>query len=104
MKKNYTLNRFYSEAKDLIEKHNCTDLNCNLRVQFEIIEDSEKNGSPRLDCRICYETERTFRFFSSQRTPEAALKRFEETILESKDQWPTPQIVSVEMTEELIPT
>jgi len=101
---NYTLNHFYTEARALIEKHNCTDLNCNLRVQFEIIEDREKNGSPRLDCRICYENDHNFRFFSSQRTPEAALNRFEETILESKEKWPTPKTVSVELTDELIQT
>jgi len=104
MKKNYTLNRFYSEAKALIEKHNYTDQECNIRVQFEIIEDGEKNGSQRLDCRICYEKDHDFRFFASRRTPEATLRKFEETILESKDQWTTPQIVSVEMTDELILT
>lgn len=102
MKKGYTLNRFYREAKSLIEKHICTDPEYNIRVKFEIIEDREKNGSPRLDCRICYEKDHDFKFFASRRTPEAALREFEETILESKDQWPTPQTVSIEMTDELV--
>jgi len=104
MKKNYTLNRFYAEAKALIEKHNCIDPECNIRVQFEIIEDCEKNGSQRLDCRICYEKDHSFLLFASRRTPEAALRKFEETILESKDQWPTPKRVSVELTDELMLT
>lgn len=101
MKKSYTLNRFYSEAKSLIEKYICTDPECNLRVQFEIIEDKEKNGSPRLDCRICYENDLEFRFFASRRTPEATLRRFNEILLESKDQWPAPETVSVDLTDEL---
>ena len=102
MKKNYTLNRFYSDAKSLIEKHNCTDPECSIRVQFEIIEDREKNCSPLLDCIICYEKNHDFKFFASRRTPEAALRKFEEKILESKDQWPAPQTVSIEMTDELV--
>lgn len=101
MKKNYTLNRFYSEAKSLIENHNCTDPDCSIRVQFEIIEDKEKNGSPRLDCRICYENDLEFRFFVTRRTPEAALRRFNEILLESKDQWQAPQSVSVDLTDDL---
>ena len=99
---NYTLNRFYFEAKELIEKHNCLDPESKLRVQFEIKEDTERNGSPRLDCRICYESNHNFKFFSSRSTPEAALLEFEETILETKDEWPVPQTVSVELTEEPI--
>ena len=104
MKRNYTLNRFYDKAKALIENNNCTDPECILRVQFEIIEDSEKRGSPRLDCIICYEKDHSYVFFASRSTPEAALLVLEEKILESKENWPTPQIASINLTEEHLQT
>ncbi len=100
MKKSYTLNRFYNEAKALIEKHKCKDDDYIIRVQFEITEDKEKNGSPKLNCRICYENDYNYAFFASKRSPELSLQELEEKILESKDNWPTPQKVSIDLIGE----
>jgi hypothetical protein len=99
---NFTLNQFYSESKRLIEKHDCTDSEFILRVQFEIIEDCNKDSSPRLDCIISYERNHECEFFAVGRSPKTALYKFEEKLIESKGQWPTPQIVSVDLTSELI--
>jgi hypothetical protein len=104
MKKNYTLNRFYTEAKALIEKHNCKDDNYTVRVQFEITEDKEKNGSPKLNCRISYENNHDYAFYASKRTPEYTLQSFEEKLLESKDKWPPPQTISIDLIVEPILT
>ena len=95
MKKNYTLNNFYSQVKSLIEKHNCTDPGCNIRVQFEIAEDLKKNGRPRLDCTVSYERDHEFVFFSSASTPETALCKFEEELTEARGLM--PQTVSVDL-------
>jgi len=102
MKRNYTLNRFYKEAKALIDKHNLTHHEYYIRVHFEIFEDTKKSGSPRLNCIICYEKDHNYLLFASKRTPEAALRMLEEKILESTDIWPTPQNVSIDLTKELI--
>lgn len=95
---NFTLNHFYSESKKLIEKHNCINSEFILRVQFEIIEDCNKNSSPRLDCIISYERNHECVFFAVGRSPITALYKFEEKLIESKGRWPTPQIVSVDLT------
>ncbi len=95
MKKNYTLNNFYSQVKALIEKHNCTDPECNIRVQFEIAGDRKKNGLPRLDCTVSYERNHEFVFFSSASTPETALCKFEEELTEACGL--LPQTVSVDL-------
>ncbi len=84
MKSNYTLNRFYYEAKALLEKHNVADDQYLLHVSFDINEGRKPGESRHLNCTIRYSDNREYRFFSGERTPALALDEFEKNILKSK--------------------
>lgn len=52
--RSYKLNKFYSEAKRIIEQYGFAEENCRLRVHFEI-EESPSNAAQELTCVISYE-------------------------------------------------
>ena len=97
MKKNYTLNRLFAQAKMLLNKHQCSDNQSRLRLKFEIAEDIENNHNPCLECIIIYEKEFDYRFFASGNTPETAIYKFEECLIRSKAQWKEPMVVSIDL-------
>ena len=80
MKKSYTLNRFYSEAKGLIEKY---QVNMPDHVLEASIEMGERGGDVRLNCCIRYRINYEYTLFAAEPTPEAALLRFEADIIQS---------------------
>jgi len=96
MKKNYTLNRFYSEAKALLEKHNCIDPECQTRVSFEI------KGYDTLELKFCivYEKMNQYLFFAVEDTAKETLRRFEKEILESQGKVLPIETVSVDLSDE----
>lgn len=102
MAKNYTLNRFYYEAKALLEKHDCVDSAYRLSVNFEIEEARKPGESRALKCWIRYEKDHDYKFFSSERTPELTLDDFEKNILKSKGKNFDIDSVSVDLDDDLV--
>lgn len=102
MAKNYTLNRFYYEAKALLEKHDCADLSYKLIVNFEI-EEARKPGEAReLKCGISYRKNSDWYYYTNERTPELALDEFEKNILKSKGKNFDIDPVSIDLEDDLI--
>lgn len=84
MAKSYTLNRFYREAKALLEKHNSFIDGWMLWCQFAL---EEGKGCTRLICYINYRNEEegyTTGFFDCNASPANALADFEDNILHHK--------------------
>lgn len=80
----YTLNRFYFEARAIIEKYDFHRPDYELRVSFEIKE--RKNKVFGLNCVICYSHHKHDRdnesFYGFGVTPAICLSSFEETLRE----------------------
>lgn len=101
----YTLQRFYHEAKALIEKHNAVDNDFCLEVQFQI-EESDLIGNvqaPRLKCAIYYRDRKRSsshnkEHWISEFSPAHALARFEEELAEKKGEL-MKERVAIELPE-----
>lgn len=99
---NYTLNRFYHEAKALIEKHDCVDDEKRVVVHFGI-EEPSSNKIPYLKCMISYQGRNDYRkdIYGFGNTPSYALEDFEKILQEQKGIM-LKEKVSVDITDDLI--
>jgi hypothetical protein len=80
----YTLQRFYFEAKALLEKYGINKDGYRLEVEFEI-EEKDPLGAPRLECYIRYRQESyNGNWITSgiSTTPAHALNTFEQALQE----------------------
>jgi len=95
---NYTLNRFYFEAKLLLEKYKLYDKeDYKLRVEFGIRE--QDNKTTALQCYICFEYKNDQRtiakpitYFGFGSTPSFCLRSFEDSL---RDKTENPLIINV---------
>ncbi|HRH59644.1 MAG TPA: hypothetical protein PL045_03695 [Chitinophagaceae bacterium] len=77
---NYTLNRFYHEAKALLEKYNAVKEEFRLSVGFDIKESNRQ--FPILQCEICYDNGKgNYEYLIFSSTPEACLNVFEKELI-----------------------
>jgi hypothetical protein len=100
--KQYTLNRFYHEAKAILEKYN---IGGKEGYEFEVsfkIEEEVASTQPTLNCRICYgprkydSIEPSYYGFGC--TPAICLNEFDETV-KKKTGTPILEAVSAEIDE-----
>ena len=94
----YTLQRFYHEAKALLEKYNFTSDEKELRVDFSI---EERNGVPNLKFWISYQNIKSSTMSGPVgwgQTPTNTLKEFEEQLQKATGRFLIER-VAVEITE-----
>ena len=82
---NYTLNRFYHEAKAILEKYHIWGKeNYDFHTSFSIREDTSENH-PVLECHISYWPKNYGsvepKYYGLAMTPSRALKCFEEFVI-----------------------
>lgn len=83
MNETYTLNRFYFEAKAILEKYGLSQLeNYKLKVEFTIEEKEQSN--PQLDCIIswgpCHWESKEKTYYGFGVTPSICLSSLEESM------------------------